>query len=362
MIPADYSTVVTTRGKTTPASTNGSWAPHTGGKSRVDLGVDDIDPIGFADVKWGARYGGDKVWATTDSAAVLRLYRDGQRCRFYDEHGNQHGDEHANVAPALAHIADEGFVGTNPTLAAAARSAARDRAARFAIIKPTSCDHCDEPVMWDADAEAWIAADPKFPSECSSTGGHYSDDDTDDVPAAPPARPTPPTWADIRSSRFTPVMHLRAGDLMVVPATIRYDDAPELGEMAVREGVHEAATNATTSGRIATVASIATREQNVAGVNRDVSVVTFTDGTTLNAFTTQMFLNPAGEPSDDYKARVPATVVDGQSAGRFAASLPLGDPLVLDLKIRWTGPLNQGWNTGMMAGRATKPAPAKRRR
>lgn len=353
---------MTTRGKTTPASTNGSYAPHTGSKSRVDLGVDDIDPIEFTDVEWGARYGGDKVWATTDSAAVLRLYRDGQRCRFYDEHGNQYGDEHPNVAPALAHIADEGLISTNPTLAAAARSAARDRAGRWATIRPATCDHCDEPVVWDPDSESWIASDPRNPAECSSTGGHYSDDDTDDLPAAPPARPTPPTWADIRSSQFTPVQHLRAGDRMVVPDTIRYDDAPELGDMAVRAGAHEAATNATTSGRIATIASIATREQNVNGVKMEVSTVTFTDGSTLNAFTTQMFLTPAGEPSDAYKARVPDTVVDGESAGRFAASLPPGDPLVLDLKIRWTGPLEQGWNAGLIAGRATKSAGAKRRR
>jgi hypothetical protein len=39
------------------------------------------------------------------------------------------------------------------------------------------CDHCDERVVWDAGAEAWVSADALDPTPCSATGGHYSDDD-----------------------------------------------------------------------------------------------------------------------------------------------------------------------------------------
>lgn len=60
------------------------------------------------DPGWGAPYGGIRP-AYFDGDQPVWLFRKGQRCRFYDDLGNQHGPEQANVAPAVAYAIHKGW-------------------------------------------------------------------------------------------------------------------------------------------------------------------------------------------------------------------------------------------------------------
>jgi hypothetical protein len=52
------------------------------------------------DPKWGHTYGDDRPAFVTPEGVELWMQRKGQRVRFYDADGVQHGPEHANVYPA----------------------------------------------------------------------------------------------------------------------------------------------------------------------------------------------------------------------------------------------------------------------
>lgn len=105
---------------------------------------------------WGSPYGGDgPAYDTPDGPVTMR--RKGQKVRFYDADGNQVGPEQANVAPAAAYAADQGW--TSPRLAAAGIVAPHAAAANEAPpASPQSIKFAD-----DRSAEAWqysqIAAD-----------------------------------------------------------------------------------------------------------------------------------------------------------------------------------------------------------
>lgn len=45
------------------------------------------------------------------------------------------------------------------------------------------CDHCGELIIWDAENERWINADPTPGRRCNSIDGHYSDDDIHELRA-----------------------------------------------------------------------------------------------------------------------------------------------------------------------------------
>lgn len=54
----------------------------------------------WQDPGWGRWYG--ETSYTTPEGTVVRMYRKGQRVRFFDAQGRQVGPEQTNVAPAIA--------------------------------------------------------------------------------------------------------------------------------------------------------------------------------------------------------------------------------------------------------------------
>lgn len=67
---------------------------------------------------WGEDYGMGRVaYVNSSNGVCVWMFRKGQRVRFYDARGNQHGPEFANVAPALYWAANEAWIDPfNPNL------------------------------------------------------------------------------------------------------------------------------------------------------------------------------------------------------------------------------------------------------
>lgn len=58
------------------------------------------------DPRWGKPYGDtEQPHYVTHEGVGVWMHRKGQRVRFYDAQGHQHGPEHANVAPAVCYAA-----------------------------------------------------------------------------------------------------------------------------------------------------------------------------------------------------------------------------------------------------------------
>ena len=61
-------------------------------------------------INFGEIYGGpEPAYRTTDGVEIW-MWRKGQKVRFFDAEGNQHGPEHKNVAPAVYWAAYNGWM------------------------------------------------------------------------------------------------------------------------------------------------------------------------------------------------------------------------------------------------------------
>lgn len=72
----------------------------------------------WQDPGWGRWYG--ETSYTTPEGTVVRMYRKGQRVRFFDAQGRQVGPEHGNVAPAIVAAYHYGWENNNARLRALA--------------------------------------------------------------------------------------------------------------------------------------------------------------------------------------------------------------------------------------------------
>lgn len=61
------------------------------------------------EVGWGRPYGGDKPSFLMADGQPVWMFRNGQRVRFYDQNGQQVGQEQSNVAPAMAYAMSQGW-------------------------------------------------------------------------------------------------------------------------------------------------------------------------------------------------------------------------------------------------------------
>lgn len=59
---------------------------------------------------YGEMYGPGPHYVTPPNGIAVWMWRKGQHVRFYDEHGNQVGPEHGNVAPAVCWAAGQGWI------------------------------------------------------------------------------------------------------------------------------------------------------------------------------------------------------------------------------------------------------------